>query len=123
MNQDSVPPNNKAYEVNMASTTTERPIFSEEAMAQRFKPRTEEEDQRFHHVIARKVKSCKCSPKETLFSLFPIAKWLPKYNFKRDLVADITGGLTVGIFHVPQGKLNVCDFLFVVKTCLRVCRH
>ncbi|KHJ95671.1 hypothetical protein OESDEN_04379 [Oesophagostomum dentatum] len=33
----------------------------------------------------------------------PILDWLPRYNFKRDLVSDIIGGLTTGIMHVPQG--------------------
>ena len=49
--------------------------------------------------------SCSCSAISRFFiRLFPIISWLPKYNIKEDLVADLTGGLTVGIMHVPLGK-------------------
>lgn len=33
----------------------------------------------------------------------PILEWLPKYNVKENLRADIIGGLTVGIVLIPQG--------------------
>ncbi|KAK0410224.1 hypothetical protein QR680_005014 [Steinernema hermaphroditum] len=39
----------------------------------------------------------------TFLSFFPIVRWLPKYDFRQDLMHDIIGGLTVGIMHVPQG--------------------
>lgn len=29
------------------------------------------------------------------------------YNIRKDLSGDIISGLTVGIMHIPQGKLNV----------------
>ena len=32
----------------------------------------------------------------------PITKWLPSYNFRADLSADIVAGFTVAIMHVPQ---------------------
>ncbi|XP_068719707.1 prestin-like isoform X1 [Montipora capricornis] len=38
-----------------------------------------------------------------LVKLFPIVIWLPKYSIKSDLLADISGGLTVGVMHIPLG--------------------
>ncbi|MGY6648555.1 SulP family inorganic anion transporter [Wenyingzhuangia sp. IMCC45574] len=33
----------------------------------------------------------------------PILEWLPKYNVKQNLKADIVGGITVGVVLIPQG--------------------
>jgi len=58
-------------------------------------------------TVKTKVSSVSCSKDsfcQWLVDLFPIVRWLPKYNIKRDLVADISGGLTVGIMHIPQGN-------------------
>uniref|UniRef100_A0AC35F0C8 STAS domain-containing protein n=1 Tax=Panagrolaimus sp. PS1159 TaxID=55785 RepID=A0AC35F0C8_9BILA len=38
-----------------------------------------------------------------VFNFIPILKWLPRYNFKDNIIYDILGGLTVGVMHVPQG--------------------
>ena len=38
----------------------------------------------------------------TLKQLLPIAKWLPEYR-KKDLSADLSAGLSVGVMLVPQG--------------------
>ena len=35
--------------------------------------------------------------------LLPILSWLPKYNVKQNLKADVIGGMTVGIVLIPQG--------------------
>ena len=65
-----------------------------------------------HHLQAvytrfASCNSCSCSC-NVLFRFYtrlaPISRWLPKYSVKEDLVADLTGGLTVGIMHVPLGK-------------------
>lgn len=63
-------------------------------------------------AIKTKLTSCSCSRdrvKQFFIGLFPIIKWLPKYNIKNDLVADISGGLTVGIMHIPQGNNRFFD--------------
>ncbi|KAM7444005.1 hypothetical protein ABFA07_007374 [Porites harrisoni] len=57
-------------------------------------------------TVCTKLASCSCSRTGVcnfLYGLAPIIQWLPKYNVKKDLVADITGGITVGIMHIPQG--------------------
>ncbi|EDO49691.1 predicted protein [Nematostella vectensis] len=53
--------------------------------------------------VTGKVTGMTCSPLETLEKLFPIVQWLPKYNFRKEFVADLTGGMTVGVMHIPQG--------------------
>lgn len=37
-------------------------------------------------------------------SLFPITIWLPEYDIKQNLFADIMVGITIAIFQVPQSK-------------------
>ena len=59
--------------------------------------------------LREKLASCSCSASgfsSLLTRLAPILRWLPKYNVKKDLLADITGGVTVGIMHIPQGNLK-----------------
>lgn len=58
--------------------------------------------------VFHKIASCSCSWNgflSRLVCLAPIIRWLPKYSVKKDLSADITGGVTVGIMHIPQGNL------------------
>lgn len=40
----------------------------------------------------------KFKPLKILLSMFPILSWLPKYDFKRDLLSDIISGFTVGVY-------------------------
>ncbi|XP_020612029.1 solute carrier family 26 member 6-like isoform X1 [Orbicella faveolata] len=56
--------------------------------------------------LREKLASCSCSASgfcSLLARLAPILRWLPKYSVKKDLTADLTGGVTVGIMHIPQG--------------------
>ncbi|NXU99259.1 S26A9 protein, partial [Cettia cetti] len=41
--------------------------------------------------------------KLTLFCLFPILAWLPKYKIKDYILPDVLGGLSAGTIQVPQG--------------------
>lgn len=53
---------------------------------------------------------CSCSHvccKVFVFNLFPFLTFMKDYNIRKDLSGDIISGLTVGIMHIPQGKLNV----------------
>ncbi|CAG9558930.1 unnamed protein product [Danaus chrysippus] len=44
-----------------------------------------------------------CGFGECLINSLPIARWLPRYNTKRDLVGDLVAGATVAVMHIPQG--------------------
>ena len=48
-----------------------------------------------------KVKSITCA--RFILALFPILRWLPLYNWKRDFVCDVIAGFTVAVMQVPQG--------------------
>lgn len=57
-------------------------------------------------VLSKKLASRLCrwhGISRFLVSLFPIFIWLPKYSIKKDLLADISGGLTVAVMHIPLG--------------------
>ena len=73
-------------------------------------------------ALCRKCSPLNCSVKSLLswlYSVFPILEWLPKYNIKESLVSDATGGMTVGIMHVPQGEYffgnKALTDLFILK--------
>lgn len=51
--------------------------------------------------MKQQCSSSKC--KEFALTLFPIASWLPKYQWKTDIVNDLIAGFTVAIMHIPQG--------------------
>ncbi|NXH80691.1 S26A9 protein, partial [Edolisoma coerulescens] len=52
----------------------------------------------------RNVFRCSASRfKLTLFRLFPILAWLPKYKLKDYVLPDVLGGLSAGTIQVPQG--------------------
>ena len=55
------------------------------------------------------AKSCRCDRKKTL-NLFldqvPVLRWLPKYDFKQNLLGDLMAGFTISVLHLPQVKTN-----------------
>ena len=57
-------------------------------------------------------KSCTCT-RESLWQIakakLPILSWLIGYDFKNWLVGDLIAGITIAIFHIPQGQ---CITLF-----------
>ena len=66
-------------------------------------------------LCRRKCTPPKCSAAAVLSwirSFLPILEWLPKYELKKNLLSDLTGGLTVGIMHIPQGATLFFVYLF-----------
>lgn len=69
--------------------------------------------EQYLRTVCTKLAKCLCSGNglySLLIRLAPIVRWLPKYNVKEDLLADITGGVTVGVMHIPQGT-GLCFFV------------
>ncbi|KAF5276713.1 hypothetical protein FQR65_LT16240 [Abscondita terminalis] len=56
---------------------------------------------KYFRVLIEILKNLSC--KKCVFDTVPILKWLPKYQWKTDLVCDVTAGFTVAIMHIPQG--------------------
>ncbi|XP_072553254.1 solute carrier family 26 member 9-like [Salminus brasiliensis] len=52
----------------------------------------------------RKVFRCsKGRLKNLLFRHLPVLSWLPKYNFRQNLLTDVISGVSAGTIQVPQG--------------------
>ncbi|KAB5546490.1 hypothetical protein PHYPO_G00072650 [Pangasianodon hypophthalmus] len=52
----------------------------------------------------RKVFRCSSGRlKGLLFRHLPVLSWLPKYNFRQNLVCDVISGVSAGTIQVPQG--------------------
>ncbi|XP_052757673.1 prestin isoform X2 [Galleria mellonella] len=44
-----------------------------------------------------------CGFGDCIVNSLPIARWLPRYSLKRDLVGDLVAGATTAVMHIPQG--------------------
>ncbi|XP_028162890.1 prestin isoform X3 [Ostrinia furnacalis] len=44
-----------------------------------------------------------CGFGECLSNSIPILRWLPKYDFKANLMGDLIAGATTAVMHIPQG--------------------
>ena len=88
----------KVYDENLLASAHGRPGYDEPG-----------DKKQYLSSLREKLASCSCSASgfcSLLVGLAPILRWLPKYNVKNDLTADITGGVTVGIMHIPQGNVK-----------------
>ena len=88
----------KVYDENLLASAHGRPGYDESG-----------DKKQYLSSLREKLASCSCSASgfcSLLVGLAPILRWLPKYNVKNDLTADITGGVTVGIMHIPQGNVK-----------------
>ncbi|NXM63932.1 S26A9 protein, partial [Illadopsis cleaveri] len=79
----------------------ERPAYSVSLFDEEFEKKTRT------YPVGEKLKNLfRCSAsrfKLTLFRLFPILAWLPKYKIKDYILPDVLGGLSAGTIQVPQG--------------------
>ncbi|XP_053575153.1 chloride anion exchanger-like [Bombina bombina] len=79
-----------------------RPIYSEE-----FFQTEHQKVQRYHKTFLDHLRVFfGCSPekaKRIAFTFFPIASWLPMYQFKQWILSDIVSGVSTGLVAVLQG--------------------
>ncbi|NXS83890.1 S26A9 protein, partial [Erpornis zantholeuca] len=79
----------------------ERPAYSVSLFDEEFEKKTRA------YPVGEKLRNLfRCSAsrlKLTLFRLFPILAWLPKYKIKDYILPDVLGGLSAGTIQVPQG--------------------
>ncbi|NXA74625.1 S26A9 protein, partial [Thryothorus ludovicianus] len=79
----------------------ERPAYSVSLFDEEFEKKTRT------YPVGEKLRNLfRCSAsrfKLTLFRLFPILAWLPKYRIKDYILPDVLGGLSAGTIQVPQG--------------------
>ncbi|NWS00484.1 S26A9 protein, partial [Motacilla alba] len=79
----------------------ERPAYSVSLFDEEFEKKTRA------YPVGEKLRNLfRCSAsrvKLTLFRLFPILAWLPKYKIKDYVLPDVLGGLSAGTIQVPQG--------------------
>ncbi|NXY64165.1 S26A9 protein, partial [Callaeas wilsoni] len=79
----------------------ERPAYSVSLFDEEFEKKTRT------YPVGEKLRNLfRCSAsrfKLTLFRLFPILAWLPKYKIKDYILPDVLGGLSAGTIQVPQG--------------------
>ena len=45
--------------------------------------------------------------KRTVVGCLPILYWLPRYSIFDYGMADLISGISVGIMHLPQGKIQI----------------
>ena len=43
------------------------------------------------------------------YELFPFYRILRNYSLRKNLLSDFLAGLTVGIVHIPQGKITILN--------------
>ena len=91
-------------------------FFLQEEFDEKFGYRPPAQENLLKTFLRRCVLQC-CRPLfsfsnfvNTLFAFIPILKWLPNYSVKQNLLPDVIGGITVGIMHVPQGRIWLLPF-------------
>ena len=92
----------------------ERTLFTQKTFDDAFEPGSRPSPT-IKQRAKRKISKYSCSGtccKGFLFTLFPFLEIMKNYNIRQDLMGDIIAGLTVGIMHIPQGKLL---YLFAYK--------
>ncbi|XP_038067898.1 prestin-like [Patiria miniata] len=80
-----------------------RPVYTEQAFQEGYEQM--DLDQSFSARLRKFVSRQRCTlqgVKRCLIGRFPILKWLPAYEVRRNLLSDVICGLTVGTLRIPQ---------------------
>lgn len=89
-----------------ASVAVYRNIYTEDRFRQAYGTEEQRARARLRHRLAQR---CSCSQVDCAHLLkkrVPVCNWLPKYKLRKWILGDIVAGLTVGIVHIPQGKIS-----------------
>lgn len=86
--------------------TLSRRVYNEQEFKKCYVPKQSSKKgrtpaQKLRKHLCENISNLTC--KGILFSWLPILTWLPKYSIKDNVIADIAGGLTVAVLHIPQG--------------------
>lgn len=82
-------------------------IFTVEKLNERYNLQQDFKDKPWHstaHYIKKYYTPSPAFFKRQLFKRIPFLDWIRHYNIKEWLLPDIVSGITIGIFHIPQGK-------------------
>lgn len=89
-----------------ASVAVYRDIYTEDRFKQAYG--SEEDPSGGARIRDKLTGRCRFSRQACLHLLkerIPIFKWLPRYKLRKWILGDTVAGLTVGILHIPQGKV------------------
>lgn len=90
----------------------------QEEFDRRFSYRNECEDRPLRDEVKSAARNCckPCSSPQAMLATtkkrIPIIDWLPKYNYKANLLPDFIGGITIAIMNVPQGGEGRKTYVF-----------
>ena len=97
----------------------ERPVYTQNSLKHKYafssdhhKLAVQEDNEIFKntkHYLIKHFKPNRSCMLNFLFDLFPIIKWIPKYDVRKDVFKDLIAGLTVGVIQV-SGSF----FLFLI---------
>lgn len=62
-----------------------------------------------------KVECSRTCASKAMHEIFPFIRIMRRYSIKRNLLQDVVAGLTVGIMHIPQGRLLFTLEIFLCR--------
>jgi hypothetical protein len=111
INENKTDPNSNVTQTNDFNELSQRKqsIFTVEKLNERYNLNHDFNDapiQSTWNYVKKYYKPTPAFFKRQLFKRIPFIDWIRTYNIKEWLVSDLVSGLTIGIVHIPQGKLR-----------------
>ncbi|KAK5650562.1 hypothetical protein RI129_001591 [Pyrocoelia pectoralis] len=72
----------------------DRPLYEQEQL---------DKDCQYERPSKKHFDCFNCKPIGILHKTIPVLKWLPKYQWRKDLLGDFIAGFTIAIMNIPQG--------------------
>ena len=89
---------------------TQRPILNEKILKDRYtfdKLESNNAMKSTARYCTKYYKPSRSCMKDYFLDRFPFFRWIFQYDAKECLLKDVISGLTIGIVHIPQGKVNL----------------